>query len=146
MDQVDQNRSLEELEGEDWGEPPCESHLVTECHRLRRIPLREFTPENLRIMIGQQIGLPYLIPLALELLGADPFAAGDYYTGDLLAAVLRAEAKCWRAHAELRREAAEIAERAFTLLPSLDECDRPITQDALTEAHYAFRRSHTTPA
>jgi hypothetical protein len=146
MDQVDRSKSLEQLEGKDWGEPTCDSHLVTECHRLHRVPLTEFTPENLRIMIGQQIGLPYLIPLALELLRVDPFTAGDYYAGDLLGAVLRAEAGFWRAHAELWREAAEIAERAFTLLPSLDECGRSLAQAALTEAHHAFQRAHTTAA
>ena len=146
MHQFDRNKSLEQLEGQDWGEPTYESHLVTECHRLRRVPLREFTAENLRIMIGQQIGLPYLIPLALELFRTDPFTAGDFYSGDLLAAVLRAKAAFWREHPELRREAAEIAERAFALLPSLDDCDRPTAQDALTEGYHAFQKAHTTPA
>src|SRR5882757_1092873 len=68
---------------------------LTECHRLRCIPLHEFTAENLRIMIGQQIGLPYLIPLALEMLRGNPFTAGDLYEGDLLAAVLRADSRFW---------------------------------------------------
>ena len=87
MSDFDRSKSLQHLEGQDWGEPTYDSHLVTECHRLRRIPLRDFTAENLRIMIGQQIGLPYLIPLALEMLRGDPFTAGDLYEGDLLAAV-----------------------------------------------------------
>jgi hypothetical protein len=52
-----ENSTLEQLEGDGWGEPSYPSHLVTECHRLRRIQLREFTVENLRIMIGQNIGL-----------------------------------------------------------------------------------------
>jgi len=82
---LDRNKSLQELEAQDWGDPAYDSHLVTECHRLRRVPLRELTAENLRIMIGQQIGLPQLIPLALELLSGDPFAPGDFYRGDLLA-------------------------------------------------------------
>ena len=43
-------------------------------------------------MIGQQIGLPYLMPLALELLRTDPFTAGDFYEGDLLAIMLRVDA------------------------------------------------------
>lgn len=51
MHRFDRNKSLEQLEGQDWGEPTYDSHLVTECHRLRRVPLREFTTENLRIMI-----------------------------------------------------------------------------------------------
>jgi hypothetical protein len=138
---LDRNKSLQQLEDQDWGEPTYDSHLVTECHRLRRVPLREFTAENLRIMIGQQIGLPYLIPIALEVLHTDPFAEGVCYRGDLLAAVLRAEVPFWRQHPDLRREAAGIAERAFGLLPTLDEIDRQTAQDVLSEAIGLFRQS-----
>ncbi|MEO5984303.1 MAG: contact-dependent growth inhibition system immunity protein [Ferruginibacter sp.] len=144
--QFDCTKSLQQIDGQDWGEPTYDSHLVTECHRLRRVPLREFTAEHLRMMILQQISLPYLVPLALELLSIDPFTAGDCYEGDLLASVLRAEATFWREHPELRREAAEIAERAFSLLPSLDGCDRPTAQDALTDAYHVFQTAHTTAA
>jgi hypothetical protein len=63
---LDRNRSLQELEGVDWGDPTDQSSLVTTCHRLRRRPLIQFTEEDLRIMIGQNISLPYLIPLAVE--------------------------------------------------------------------------------
>jgi len=140
----DRSKSLQELESDDWGESTYDSHIVTECHRLRRVPLREFTTENLRIMIGQQINLPYLIPIALEVLRTDPFAEGAYYRGDLLATVLRAEAAFWRQHPELRRKAAEIADRAFGLLPTLDEIDRQAAQDALTEANHVFQNSGTT--
>jgi hypothetical protein len=140
----DLSKSLQQLEGDDWGEPTYDSHLVTECHRLRQVPLREFTAEDLRIMIGQQIGLSYLIPIALEVLRADPFAQGAFYCGDLLAAVLRAEVAFWRQFPELRREAAGIAARAFILLPTLDEIDRQTAQDVLTEANHIFQKSETT--
>lgn len=141
MDNFDRSKSLEQLEGKNWGEPDYDSHVVTECYRLARIPLREFTPEHLRIMIGQQLGLQYLIPLALELLRADPLVAGDNYQGDLLAAVLRADSRFWLASPQLRVEAAAIAQRAISLLPSLDDTDRQTAQDALTDAHDIFQRA-----
>lgn len=59
-------KSLENLEKESWKISAYSSNIVKRCHELRRIPLNEFTTENLRIMIGQNIGLTYLIPLALE--------------------------------------------------------------------------------
>ncbi|HQU42831.1 MAG TPA: contact-dependent growth inhibition system immunity protein [Pirellulales bacterium] len=62
MTDVDRPNTLEELEQADWGAPTYESHLASECHRLRRIPLRELRTEDLRIMIAQQIGLLYLVP------------------------------------------------------------------------------------
>lgn len=81
----ERDQSLQELEGEDWGEPTFPSYLVRTCHALRRKPLREFMVEDLRIMIGQNIGLDYLIPLALEHLQQNPLVAGDFFPGDLLA-------------------------------------------------------------
>jgi hypothetical protein len=89
MKQFDRSKSIQQLEGEDWGDPTFHTHLVRECYRLRRVPLRDFTAENLRIMIGQNIGLEYLVPLALERLQAEPYAEGDLYPGDLLVNVLR---------------------------------------------------------
>ena len=63
------SKSLESLEKNFWGEiPKDESYLVTTCHTLRKKQLKEFNTEDLRIMIGQNIGLKYLIPLALETL------------------------------------------------------------------------------
>jgi hypothetical protein len=50
-------KSLQELERDGWGQPDYDSHLVQTCHRLRRVPLADFTTEDLRIMIGQKIGL-----------------------------------------------------------------------------------------
>ena len=113
---LDLSRSLEELEGLDWGAPTYDSYLVTTCHALRKKPLREFGVEDLRIMIGQNIGLPFLLPLALEVLKKEPLAAGDYYDGDLLAAVLRSEVKQlkdWRAVASALED---IADRALKVL------------------------------
>jgi hypothetical protein len=61
----------------------------------------QFTAENLRIMIGQKIGLPHLMPLALDRLEKNPFTEGDYYPGDLLLAVLRVGPDFWRSNLEL---------------------------------------------
>jgi len=87
--------TLEELEGKDWGDPQFPSHLVTECHRLRRVPIGELSVENLRIMLGQGLGVKHLLPLAIEVLEKDPLAEGDFYPGDLLGSVLRLPAKTW---------------------------------------------------
>lgn len=77
LSEAERNQSLQELDGHDWGEANYPSHLVRNCHPLRRKPLRAFTVEDLRIMIGQNLSLEYLVPLALEHLQRDPFAAGD---------------------------------------------------------------------
>ena len=101
---IDLSRTLQDLEGHDWGEPTYDSHLVTECHRLRRVPLADFTIEDLRIMIGQNIGPRYLVPLALERLEENPWVSGDCYSGDLLMAVLGLPYEFWESHPDLMRD------------------------------------------
>ncbi len=45
------SKTLQELDGEDWGEPNYASHLVIECHRLHCTPLCELRTEDLRPML-----------------------------------------------------------------------------------------------
>ena len=46
--------------------PPDATSLITRCHELRTKPLRDFTAEDLQIMIGQQVALRPLVQLALD--------------------------------------------------------------------------------
>lgn len=103
------NKSLQELDGQDWGDGSYfPSHLVLTCNALRRKPLRDFTVEDLRIMIGQNFSLEYLVPLALEHLQRDPFATGDFYEGDLLASVLKVQSSFWQKRPDLRHAVEDI--------------------------------------
>jgi len=138
--QSDRSKSLQQLDGEDWGEPTFDSHLVSECHRLHRVPLRDFTIEDLRITIGQDIGLEHLVPLALERLHDDPFAEGAYYPCDLLVSVLRAEARFWQSHPELRERLVAITERAISLFPTVpDIASKTVTRE-VKRAYEEFQR------
>jgi hypothetical protein len=99
-------KSLQELEAEAWEPPAYDSYLVQTIHRLRTVPLKQYGIEDLRIMIGQGIGLPYLIPIALEHLEQHPFAEGDYYRGDLLKMVTTVPADFWVARPSWRHSTA----------------------------------------
>jgi hypothetical protein len=137
----DFDKSLQELEQSDWGEATYDSHLITTIHRLRRVPLRKFTVEDLRIMIGQSIGLPHLVPVALEHLRKDPLAEGDFYPGDLLKSMLTADSTFWREHTEWREEVREIAARTLARLHSLtpeDEHYSDVVLESLTEGWKIF--------
>jgi len=96
------NKTLENLEKKVWPSPgPDEaSHLVITCNALRKKPLKDFTTEDLRIMIGQDIGLKYLIPLAIDTLMSDILAEGDFYAGDLLKNILTSDPNYWKAERE----------------------------------------------
>ena len=98
MDEARLRKTLEDLDGERWGSPTYGSHVVREAHRLRRIPIGDLTIENLRLLIGQKIGLDWLVPLALARLVDEPLAEGDFYPGDLVTSVLRIDGAYWDSH------------------------------------------------
>jgi hypothetical protein len=130
----DRNKSLQELEHDDWGEPTYDSHLVRTCHLLRRKPLIELTIEDLRLMIGQGIGLPYVVPMALDHLEADPLAEGDFYEGDLVTTVLKIDETFWISAPDSLERVQRIISQVRFLLPRLDEPDRHMVVEALQRA------------
>ena len=103
--------TLTQLEHDDWGEPPADAgYLVKTCHALRSKPIKEMTVEDLRILIGQQIGLRFVVPRALDVLEKNPMAQGDFYPGDLLLSVLRIDAEFWATDSALAARVIKIAE------------------------------------
>jgi hypothetical protein len=109
-------QTLTELEGKDWGDPPYDSHVVTEVHRLRGIPLKQLRIEDLRLLIGQGVGLQYLVPIALNHVRRHPLAGGDFYRGDLLASLARVADPFWIANPHLRLQLIEALEAALARL------------------------------
>lgn len=110
---MDYSKTLEVLEGDIWEEPEFKSHLVTTCHQLRKTPLKNLTAENLRMLIGQEIGLVYVIPLAIDILENQLLVSGDMYEGDLLCSLSGVGSQFWDSNAELKA-------RAFDLIHSID--------------------------
>ena len=92
----DREKSIEELEGQEWDEPNFDSNVVVKCYTLRKKSIHKFTNEDLRIMIGQKIGLNMLVPLALETISDNILAEGDYYPGDLLEMLLKIDSIFWK--------------------------------------------------
>ena len=117
-DPLDRDRSLEELERDCWPASSADdTRLITTAHALRRRPIGELTVEDMRLLIGQDIGLPYLLPLAVEVLRENPMAEGHMYEGDLLSAVLTRTPTVWGGLPELDRELRGIVSR-LTGLPT----------------------------
>jgi hypothetical protein len=71
---------------------------VRTVHELRRKPIGQLDVEDLRILLGQDVGTEVLLPYALTVLERNPFAEGDYYPGDLLSAVLTLPLEHWQAN------------------------------------------------
>ena len=110
-------------------------------HRLRRTPIEEFTTEDLRIAIGQDVGLPHLIPLAIEILEENPLAHGDHYPGDLLKSVLVVNSLFWRTRADLRAVVETILLRAEHFLQQSTAEHHEVSKESLKEGAERFRSS-----
>lgn len=94
--QVNLDHTLEQIENDRWVAPTYDSYLVTTCHQLRKKPLKDFTVEDLRILIGQNFSLDTLIPMAIERLKQNILAEGHLYPGDLLMNVLNSDPGYWK--------------------------------------------------
>jgi hypothetical protein len=121
MMHFDRTKTLHELENADWGLTPNGSNLEKTVRELRRRPLSEFTVEDLRIMIGQNVGLFYLIPLAIERLHIDPLVGGDFYRGDLMKNVLSVSREFWVDNPKLYWEVHELLVEVEILRKTIDE-------------------------
>jgi contact-dependent growth inhibition (CDI) system CdiI-like immunity protein len=84
-------------------------------------------------MIGQGMGLPYLVPMALDHLEKHPLARGDFYGGDLLKNVAMLPEPFWHSHPHLRPRLIEALQRAVERVhksATLDEL-ADVLRDAL---------------
>jgi hypothetical protein len=125
--------SLQELDGQDWGEPNYASHLVTEYHRLRRVALETMTVGDLRLLIVQKDYLEYLLTLAFEHFLNEPWVAGDYYEGDLLHAVLSVPESFWYVHPELKRTCDQVVQSALLQAPSAEPEDAELYDERVLQ-------------
>lgn len=116
------DKTLESLEKKIWSSLDNDegSYLVKTCNSLRKKQLRNFSVEDLRIMIGQNIGLEFLIPLALDVLKDNILAEGDFYEGDLLNSVLTSDRKYWEKSTEFWRTLIDLFERDEQTLKDFD--------------------------
>ncbi|MGN6569572.1 MAG: contact-dependent growth inhibition system immunity protein [Flavipsychrobacter sp.] len=102
-------KTLEQLENSNWGDAPKESsNLVRTIHQLRKIKLSELNIGDVRILLGQQIGLQYLVPIAINILKTDPFVEASFYNGDLLNALLSIDHIFWLSNSSLLSEITEL--------------------------------------
>jgi hypothetical protein len=126
-------RTLDTVDPPAWGPaPPDATPLITRCHELRTKPLRDFTAEDLHIMIGQQVALRPLVQLALDRLRPDSLIEDDDYPTDLLASVLRVDPAFWERSPDSDIEVHKLAVGArerFKLAPELRELIETFNRD-----------------
>lgn len=92
---IDINKSIEELENDYWGEPTFDSYVTATCHKARQKPIKWLSSEEIRCLIGQKIGLKFLLPIAVDILKNEPLIDVTYFKGDLLLTLLSLDINNW---------------------------------------------------
>jgi len=100
--------SVLDLRPRELTEPERKVGLEGRCWIAASRPLEELTPEDLRLLVSQNIGLDIVLPVALSLLEANPLESGDLYTGDLLVAISRVEESAWKTSLEIEMRYQEL--------------------------------------
>lgn len=114
-------QTLEHLENHVWPKANDNlSRLEITCNTLRKKPLKDFTVEEFRVMISQNLGLPYLMPLAIEILREDIMAQGDFYEGDLLKCVLTSDKTYWIQQKDQRDLICNLFEKNRIIIEEID--------------------------
>ncbi|MFE0630559.1 contact-dependent growth inhibition system immunity protein [Streptomyces sp. NPDC058864] len=116
------DRTLDELDPPRWDAPPADAtRPVRKVHALRRVPLGELRPADLQTLLAQRVGLPYVLPLTVRLLVAEPLLDAWFYEGDLLLTAVAVPDAAWDAlpglAARLAAVVADLPEAAVADLP-----------------------------
>ena len=101
--EFDRSKSLLQLKREKFRDLSWDFHPFPSGYSLRKLPLEILTEEHMWILIRQSIGLDYLVLLALEKLEVNPLLKSRRSEGDLLSAVLCADALVWKRNPEYRQ-------------------------------------------
>ena len=89
------DKSLNELEKVDWGEPQLDTHLASTLHRIRKLPLTELDESSIYTLVLHQVGFELVLERALQIVEKEPVSEAKYYPGDLLSALARIPPQHW---------------------------------------------------
>jgi hypothetical protein len=136
MENIDRTMSLSQLIDKTWNEDNLDTQIVYNIQRLWRLPLKEYTPSDLREMINSNIGIRYLVPLALELLSKQPLLEANFFPGDLLDSVIGIKTEYWLQHSLYKDKIIEISRSALTQLDSIQS--HPTLTEMLQKSLISF--------
>jgi hypothetical protein len=102
------NYSLNELNNQNVIKNPFPSTLADRCAIACNKKLKDISIDEIRMLVGQSIGLEYIIPLALSFLEKEPLINAGMYKGDLLSIVLDVSDDFWKKNPTQNNRLAEI--------------------------------------
>ena len=106
--EFDRAKTLVQLKREKFRDFTWDFYPFPSGFYLRNVPLEKLTADDMWVLIRQAIGLDYLIVLALERLEENPLLKSRHAEGDLLSAVLCADALVWKRNPEYRERVTKL--------------------------------------
>jgi hypothetical protein len=103
-------------------------------------PIGQLGLVDLRLLLLHERGLPWIIPLALDRLEADPFLVAGDSAGDLLVAVLLVDDAVWIAHPDLAERLRRVLALARERVATFDPAHRERLREELDAADEMFDR------
>ena len=103
--ELDPRRSLVELDPDTWGEDLDDSPLGPMVRRTATKPVRRLEAGELLHLIINRASLEIAVPLALDKLEGQPFLQAETHPGDLVVALMEADATFWAMHEDLWEKA-----------------------------------------
>lgn len=134
------NKTVKQLTHIDLNTNLLDSNLIKKVEKYINQPLKSLDTEALRMLIGQNIGLEYMIPLAIEKLKENILAEGDLYEGDLLKNVLDCNSQFWIKHNEYYQIIIDLCEENI-LVFERDNAYRQIrnSYEIFKNSRYSFK-------
>lgn len=123
-DKRNEERTLTQLERDDWGVCASKSEIIQRLFKLRHKPLKLLEPGDLRTAIHFGVGMNYVLPIVLDALWNDPWLDAGNYADDLLAAALRVVPDVNLVHPDYCRRVLGIAVDAVCVWEGMDTQDR----------------------
>jgi hypothetical protein len=125
-DKFDQ-MTLEQLEGDYWpSQKSFPTTMIQEVFLARKIPMKDLSSNDLRLLASQNIGLSFILPYAIKILKENILEDAWYYPGDLLFAVLNVDKTFWKSHNDVYKEMIELLKNFRSELENSKEINSDI--------------------
>ena len=139
MKQADRKLTLEQLEEDYWPEHEYDNEESQFSHEYRKIPLELMGVEQVRFLLGRNIGNEYLLPIALEMLESDILISGNLHEGDLLMAVLASSEGLWKEEIEAWDRVCALVERNLERIKNSEDVFEGVKKE-IVNAYKAFKK------
>jgi hypothetical protein len=126
------NATIESLENDYWVSPSIfPTELVKKVFLLRKKNLSDLDSNDLRILISQNVGLKYVVSIAIKKLEENILEEAFYYPGDLLAALLNIDTNYWKENGIEKNNLISLLQKSKPSLSEEFDDDDEVDQEIL---------------